>query len=147
LRIQRVLSDFNGTLATDGRLSEGVAERLLRLAELLPVEVLTADTHGTAAEELKGLEKVRLVRLAHDALEAEQKRDRVQEAGAERAAFLGNGANDEAAMAAAGFSVAVVGREGAFLRTLENADLVVFRPEDGLDLLLHPARLVAGLRR
>jgi soluble P-type ATPase len=43
--------------------------------------------------------------------------------------------------------VAVVGREGAFLRTLENADLVVFRPEDGLDLLLHPARLVAGLRR
>lgn len=145
LRIERVISDFNGTLATDGVLEEGVADRLRALGGQVEVVVLTADTHGTAAETFRGL-PVRLEKI-EPGREAEQKKKRVQQAGAATTAFLGNGANDREAMSAAAVSVAVIGHEGAFMPTLAGAQMIAATPADALDLLLKPKRLVAGLRR
>jgi len=145
VRIERLISDFNGTLATDGALEEGVADRLRELGDRIEVVVLTADTHGTATATFEGL-PVRLEKV-EPGREAQQKKQRVQQSGADRTAFLGNGANDREAMEAAVVSVAVLGREGSYLPTLQAADMVVAMPADALDLLLHPNRLVAGLRR
>ena len=47
--------DFSGTLSVGGRMLDGVRERLGRLAGLLEVHVLTADTHGRAREALAGV--------------------------------------------------------------------------------------------
>jgi hypothetical protein len=46
--IEHVVLDFNGTLALDGILIPGVAERLVELSRLVTIPVITADTNGTA---------------------------------------------------------------------------------------------------
>ena len=52
LQIDNLVLDYNGTLATDGFLDEGVAERLEKLASSgLSLHVITADTSGTVAAE------------------------------------------------------------------------------------------------
>lgn len=50
-------------------------------------------------------------------------------------------------LAAAALGIAVLGPEGLATEALQAADLVVGQVEDALDLLLHPTRLLATLRR
>ncbi|HTT08506.1 MAG TPA: hypothetical protein VMH34_06930 [Gammaproteobacteria bacterium] len=53
LFLRHLVLDFNGTLARDGRLMRGVTGRLRRLRRILAIEVLTADTFGTASRALR----------------------------------------------------------------------------------------------
>ena len=46
----------------------------------------------------------------------------------------------------AALSIAIMDREGAYGRVLREADLCVRSMQDGLDLLLYPNRIIAGLR-
>src|SRR5437879_2329703 len=55
LRLAHGVLDFNGTLACDGRLRDGVAERLRLLASTIDLHVVTGDTMGTAREALREL--------------------------------------------------------------------------------------------
>ena len=55
LRLEHLVCDFNGTLAQDGRLIEGVASRVRELSQQIEIHVVTADTHGTATRELAPL--------------------------------------------------------------------------------------------
>jgi P-type E1-E2 ATPase len=145
LRLEHLVLDVNGTVALDGEVLPGVAERLAVLSASLTIHLVTADTHGRAAEVAEQLE-VRLTRIeARD--EAGQKRALVERLGAERVVAVGNGANDAGMLAAAALGLAVLGPEGLATVTLRAADVVVGRIEDALDLLLRPQRLVATLRR
>ena len=55
LRLDHLVLDFNGTLAQDGVLRPGVAQRLLRLSASLAIHVVTGDTFGSTERELAGL--------------------------------------------------------------------------------------------
>lgn len=145
LNIDAVLMDYNGTLAVDGKLVDGVAERLTQLAEQAKVVVLTADTFGTVTAELGDLPVE--VRVIDPGSEAMSKRFAVDDYGTLTTAYIGNGANDEKALSSTSLGIAVLGDEGVFGPTLRAADLVVKSPVDALDLLLNPKRIVAGLRR
>jgi len=59
----------------------------------------------------------------------------------------GNGANDAGMLQAAALGMAVLGPEGLAREALQEADVVMTSVHDGLDLLPHPRRLVATLRR
>ncbi|NML47193.1 hypothetical protein HHL11_25830 [Ramlibacter sp. G-1-2-2] len=50
--LAHLVLDFNGTLACDGRLLEGVAPRLERLSGDLSIHVVTGDTFGGARAAL-----------------------------------------------------------------------------------------------
>ena len=50
-----LVMDFNGTLAVEGSLIEGVRERLIEIGKLLRLHVVTADTFGMAKIELRDL--------------------------------------------------------------------------------------------
>jgi soluble P-type ATPase len=144
LRLEHLVLDFNGTLAVDGVLIDGVAERVARLASVLRIHVLTGDTFGTAAAALAGLPcDVRVLRAAG---QADAKRDYVATLTADAVACVGNGRNDRLMMEAAALAIAVVQSEGACLETLAAADVVAPHIGDALDLLLHPMRLTATLR-
>jgi soluble P-type ATPase len=133
--------DYTGTLSVDGMLLPGVAERLATLSESLRITVLTADTFGTAAPQLKGLTvEVRIVQTGKD------KADAVQRMGAENVIAIGNGRNDMPMMEIAGLAIAVIGPEGAAGEMLRIADAVVRDIHDALDLVTHPLRLKATLR-
>jgi len=48
MHLQHLVMDYNGTLAQDGLLLEGVRSRLESLAGQLRLHVITADTFGMA---------------------------------------------------------------------------------------------------
>ena len=47
LRLDVLVLDYNGTIACDGQLIDGIGERIRELCTKLPVYILTADTYGT----------------------------------------------------------------------------------------------------
>jgi len=145
LRLAHVVLDFNGTLACDGMLLPGMRARLEQLARAVTVHVITGDTFGTAREQLDELpcHVMILVSTAQDLA----KRRIVKELGVEQVAAIGNGRNDCLMLEAAALGIAVLGREGTASATLLSADLVVRSASAAFDVLLHPRRLIASLRR
>jgi soluble P-type ATPase len=144
LRLEHLVLDFNGTLAIDGVLIQGVADRIARLAGALRIHVLTGDTFGTAAAALADLPCD--VRVLQSTAQGDAKRDYVLALNAEAVACIGNGRNDRLMMAEAALAIAVLQSEGASAATLAAADVVAPHIRDALDLLLHPLRLTATLR-
>ena len=144
LRLDHLVLDFNGTLALDGTIVDGVRERLIELARRLRLHVITGDTFGLARQELAGLpcELTVLGALA----QGMAKRDHVIALGPEHTACIGNGRNDASMMKIAALGIAVVQAEGASPQTLRAADVVARDIRDALDLLAHPRRLTATLR-
>lgn len=144
LELEDLVLDLNGTIALDGEVLAGVPERLAALSESLTVHLVTADTQGQAAMIAEQL-GVKLV-LVSPGDEAEQKRSLVERLGAERVVAVGNGANDAGMLQAAALGIAILGPEGLAGEAWQAAD-VVAGIHQALDLLLHPRRLVATLRR
>ncbi|HEY3177938.1 MAG TPA: ATPase P [Casimicrobiaceae bacterium] len=144
LRLSTAIIDFNGTLARDGRLHDGVAERLQMLARQLAIHIVTADTTGTARAALDGL-PVR-VHIVKDTGQSAAKRAFLETCGVHEVVAIGNGRNDQALIDAAELSIVVAGDEGCATKTLAVADIVCSNIRDALDLLLTPTRLVATLR-
>jgi soluble P-type ATPase len=144
LRLVHLVCDLNGTLAQDGRLLPGIREAIADLARDLHIHIVTADTHGGAADELDGLPAS--LEIIPPADQARAKRTFVERLGPETVVALGNGMNDREMLAAAALGIAVVQGEGAAAATLASADVVVFAASDALGLLRNPGRLVATLR-
>ncbi|MFO7839958.1 MAG: ATPase P [Desulfosalsimonadaceae bacterium] len=144
LKLEHLIMDYNGTLAIDGRLIEGVAQALLRLSETLRLHVLTADTFGIARAGLEGLpcELTILPRAEQRA----GKLDFVEKLGAQHCAAIGNGRNDQDMLKRAALGMAVMLEEGAAVETLMQADIVCPSIVSALELLAHPLRLTATLR-
>ncbi|NPV04646.1 MAG: ATPase P [Syntrophaceae bacterium] len=142
--LEHLVLDFNGTLACDGILAEGVRELLGRLSRDLEIHVVTADTHGSAAAACEGL-PCRLVVLPEGNQDV-AKRDYVRELGAARTVCIGNGRNDRLMVREAAVGLCVIGGEGASAETASAAPVVCGDIRTALELLLHPKRLVATLR-
>lgn len=143
LCLSHLVLDYNGTIALDGEIIEAIRPRLEQLCKQLQICVITADTHGTAAEKCSGLPlQVQTFPTAY-----------VGKIKAEQAAKLdggvvciGNGYNDIQMSDVCRLSICVVGKEGCCGALLQHCDIVVTSIEDALDLLLKPNRLRATLR-
>ena len=144
LRLEHLVLDFNGTLAIDGRMIDGVATRLRELSNRLRIQVITADTFGRAAQELAGLPLQLAVLGEGD--HADAKLDLVTRLGADSVVAVGNGRNDRKMVAIAALGIAVLQREGAASETLAAATILASDIRHALDLLAQPRRLVATLR-
>ena len=144
LALDHLVLDYNGTLACDGEVIQGVKERLTTLSENLSVHVITADTFGKVESRLKDvpcgitvlpLEKQDISKLEY-----------IKQLGADRTVCIGNGRNDRLMLKAAALGIAVVLEEGAAVETVMDADVVFTRINSALDLLSNPLRLIATLR-
>jgi len=144
LELEHLVCDYNGTIAEDGILLPGVADALNRLSDLLTVHVITADTHGSARQELEGVSCV-LTIIGHED-QNRDKRDFVRKLGSASVAAIGNGRNDEGMLREAALGVVLVLAEGAFTRALMASDLVCTSALDALTLFEKPGRLISGLR-
>jgi len=148
LQINAILSDYTGTLSFSGKLSPGVQDRLLRLAQLVDIHVVTADSFGTAEKELQGLPLIcrKLAGPGEDA----QKQRYAMELNPRCLASFGNGVNDRLHMKlvkeAGGMTIAVDNGEGCAHEALRHANIFVAGAVNALDLLLEPTRLRATLR-
>jgi soluble P-type ATPase len=144
LKLTHLVLDYNGTMACDGRILDGVAEALGRLAGDLEIHVVTADTFGKARAQLQGC-PCQLVVLPVDKQDA-GKLAYVRRLGSASTAAVGNGRNDRLMLKEAALGIALVQKEGAAAETLLAADVVCPDILSALELLTNPLRLVATLR-
>ncbi len=145
LCLEHLVSDFNGTLAVDGKLVKGVSERLNKLSQHLNIHILTADTHSTVKSEFSD-SKIEVHIIAPNNQDRE-KVEYIKSLGCEKVVCFGNGANDKLMLKESALGICVLLEEGVYIDSLISSDIVVKDIIDGLDLLLHPLRLAATLRK
>lgn len=143
LVLNHLILDYNGTIAEDGEIIEGIRPRLAALARDLSIYVITADTHGTAARKCEGLP---LKVLTFPTTEVGSIKAEEANKCTGGVITIGNGFNDIQMSDAADLSICVIGKEGCCGALLQHCDVVVTSIEDALDLLLIPGRLRATLR-
>jgi soluble P-type ATPase len=140
-----LLLDYNGTLAVDGSLIDGVREILNELSHDIEIHVITANTFQTADTELSDIKCHTVILKGAD--QAMQKYNYIAGLNAERAIAVGNGTNDALMLKKAAVGIAVVQQEGVSVEALLNADIVCKDIRDALELVKSPLRMVATLRR
>ncbi len=144
LELRYLVSDYNGTLAVDGKLLPGVAQLLTELSEHLEIHVVTADTFGLATSQLAQLPvKLKIIPLES---QSEAKLAFIKQLGVENVISFGNGRNDHLMLKASAVGVALLQTEGSSTESLVGADLVSKDILDALNLLKNPKRLIASLR-
>ena len=143
--IEHLVTDYNGTLAQDGKLLENVSEKLNKLSEQVKIFVITADTFGKATENLKDI-NCELHIIAKNS-QAEAKLEFIKNLRTDKVCAIGNGNNDELMLKEAVLGIAVEQGEGLATKSLIASDIVCKSITDAIDLLLNPKRLVATLRK
>ena len=144
-RFHHLVLDVNGTLAKDGRLIEGVAPLLEEIRSKLEIHLVTADTHGNQEGINRTLSTRAVIIPAGNQVKA--KLDYIERLDADTVVAVGNGANDSAMLERAALGIAVIGPEGAAVESVLKAKIVTSDIRSALELLLHPKRLMATLRR
>ena len=145
LTVEHIVLDYNGTLASGGRVQEKTKEILKKLCKEYKVYVITADTFGTVKEELKefNLEVIVLKSNNH----TQEKADFVKSLDATKTVAIGNGNNDRLMLQTAILSIAIIADEGCATKTLLVSDISCFDIVDALNLLLNKKALIATLRK
>lgn len=144
LEVKQLVLDLNGTITLDGKIIEGVAERLDWLSRLVDIFVITSDTRGNAERVTRDL-RVRLHKIKEGA-EDVQKLELVRGTGEGKTVSIGNGSNDVLMLKESVIGICVLGGEGASVGAMMASDVIVSDINDALDLFLKPDRLVATLR-
>ena len=144
LDLKYLVMDYNGTLAIDGRLIEGVRETLTALSQHLALYVLTADTFGKAKSGLEGIDCTLSILSEKD--QQAEKLAYVKTLGVTNTVSIGNGRNDQRMLKSSALGIAVILDEGASVETVQAADVVCTSIVSALNLLLNPLRLTATLR-
>jgi P-type E1-E2 ATPase len=144
IEIENMVLDLNGTIATDGKIPSEVKEKIKSLSDKAKIYILTADTQGTASEEISNM-GVELLKVSGED-STEVKLRVVESLDPTRTVAIGNGGNDHLILKEAALGIAVLGDEGISASAMKNADVIVKNISDALDLFLKPKRLIATLR-
>lgn len=144
LIIKHIVLDFNGTLATDGKIKPALKEMLAEITKISDVHILSSDTYGSVLNECKDVGiRVQVLSGNNGSLE---KRKFVQELGAKSTICIGNGTNDTGMFDICALAIILMGEEGCSAKALAKADIAVKSSEDALALLLNPRRITATVR-
>lgn len=143
--IENIVFDFNGTLATDGKVPPRVYRQILGLTQDFNVYIVTADTFDTVKEIFSGTEvQVKVVSKDHGLID---KKSLIESLNAKETIALGNGSNDALMLKVSGISIAVLGNEGLSLKALENSDVMIKNINDFFEMMKEPKKLIATLRK
>jgi soluble P-type ATPase len=149
LHIKTIVSDYTGTHSRGGQLVSGSRQRLIRLAKLVDIVILTSDSFGTAKEQLRGVPH-QFERLQANKPADVQKKKLVERYDPRHVAAFGNGNNDrlmlKSVRKAGGLAIAVDNGEGCAIDAIMSAHLFIVGSANALDLLLQPTRFKATLR-
>jgi soluble P-type ATPase len=144
LALSHAVFDYNGTLAVEGYLIEGLKQRLNILSECLHIHVVTGDSYGHAKNELKDINcKLTILSAENQGI---AKRNYLRELNPIQAVAIGNGRNDIMMLKEAALAIAVIGKEGLASQCLLEADLIMPDIFSVFDTLHQARRLTATLR-
>lgn len=143
--IKHIVSDYNGTIALDGKFVKGVADLINNLSKDIRFHVITADSFGSVEKELQGIdcEVFKIGPGEQDRIKAEY----VRKLGAHNVVALGNGKNDFLMMGEAALGIGILYHEGICTEILLASKIVCSNPIDAIGYFKNPKRLIATLRR
>lgn len=144
LNLNYALIDFNGTLAKDGKLIEGLTDPLNKLAEQIELHIITGDGHGTAKTELERINCKLTITPAENQGITKQKY--LHQLNPKETVAIGNGRNDKYILKEAILGITILGEEGAAVEALLAADVIMPSILSALSSLQNPSRLRASLR-
>lgn len=144
IEIKNIVFDYNGTIAVDGKILEGVKVLLSNLAEYVDVYILTADTYGTVEKECSDINGKVLTFPKENA--GESKRNIVEKLGGEKTICVGNGFNDLPMFKEAILSIAVIEGEGTSGKLLLAASIVTRSILEAIEIILNKDKMKAILR-
>lgn len=144
IKVNHLVLDYNGTLACDGKLLDGVRQNLNLLAKQIQIHLLTADTFGNVKSELSGI-TCELSIISSNNQEI-SKLKYIEALGTKQTVCIGNGRNDRLMLKEAALGIAVVQKEGMSTEAMVAADIISPDINVALELLTHPLRLIATLR-
>lgn len=144
LKIQHLIFDFNGTLAEDGSLIEGMDVHLMALSKKFTIHVVTGDSSGTARSELAEIDcHITILPSENQGI---AKANYVIELDPDHVIAIGNGRNDQQMLQTARLGIAVLGEEGLAVSALSSADIIVSTIFSAISLLHDNNRLLSTLR-
>lgn len=143
IEIECLLIDYEGSLAIDGRVHPKAKDKINLLSKRVKIYILVKGEKEKVEERLKNVKAEVLFLQEGQATLA--KLELLKRVGSERTVAIGNGMDDVPLFEKAGFSIGVIGKEGASGEALKKADLVVTDVLNGLDFLLRPLRQKATL--
>ncbi|NLL80849.1 MAG: HAD family hydrolase [Tissierellia bacterium] len=144
IEIENVVFDYNGTIAVNGKLVDGVSQLINKLSKYANIYILTADTYGTVEKECISLEAKVLTFPKENA--GESKRDIVRSLSGDKTLCVGNGFNDIPMFEESVLSIAIIEGEGASGKLLSKADIIVRDIIDGINIILNDNMVKATLR-
>lgn len=144
ITIENLVFDYNGTIAVDGKLIDGVSHLINSISEYVNIYILTADTYGTVEKECSSIDAKVLTFPKENA--GESKREIVRELGGKNTVCIGNGYNDIAMFEESILSIAIIEGEGASTNLLAKADIVTRSIIDGINIILNKNMVKATLR-
>lgn len=144
LKLEHLVMDYNGTLACDGILEQGVMECLQHVNEKLKLHIITADTFGKVQSYFSATEYTVQILPKEDQVQNKQKY--IERLNPDTCVCIGNGRNDSLMLKKAALGIAVMLEEGVSKDTILAADIFVAGIIPALQLLVHPLRLIATLR-
>jgi len=142
--LEHIVMDYNGTMACDGRVLDRVGGLVTTLSKQVTIHVVTADTFGRAAGELKDL-PLTLSVLGEEAQD-QGKLAYIEALGSDVCACIGNGRNDAAMLERARIGIALLQEEGASIKTVSAADILCRNIAEALTLFIREKRRIATLR-
>lgn len=144
IEIKNVVFDYNGTIAIDGQLIEGVGEIINELADTVDFHVITADTYGSVEKALADI-KCKVVRISNEKQDS-SKLDYLLNLGKETTLCVGNGKNDRLMLKESVIGIALIQDEGACVESLLAADIVCKSIMDVFAYFKNTDRIKATLR-
>lgn len=145
LEIENILLDINGTIQFSGKISEELKQKIIELKQKFQIILISADTRGNLKEIASEL-GLNYEKLTKKRSEREQKEKIVEKYNKENTIAIGNGNNDELMLKKAALGIAIIGSEGASIKAINSADIIVTNPIDAIDLILEEKKLIATLR-
>ena len=141
--IEYLLIDYEGTLASDGRVHPKAKDKINLLSKRVKIYILAKSERERVEETLRRVKADLFYVTEGEA--SKQKLDLLLNLGAPRTVVIGNGVDDLPIMEEAGLGLCVIGREGASSEIIGKADIVFINILDALDFLLKPLRQKATL--
>jgi len=145
LEIKHIVSDYNGTIALDGKLIKGVADLINELSTDIKFHVITADTFGSVERELGGV-NCEIFKIGIENQD-QAKAKYVQKLNTSNVVALGNGQNDLLMLKESILGIGILNHEGIYTKTLLASDIVCQNPIDAIEYFKNSKRLIATLRK
>ncbi|MGB5918670.1 MULTISPECIES: HAD family hydrolase [unclassified Arcobacter] len=144
VEIQNIVFDYNGTIAIDGKLIEGIKKNINELSNSFNFYVITADTYGSVEKEL-GDTNCEVIKIAKSSQDV-SKLEFIKNLGSSTTLSVGNGRNDKLMLKESILGIAILQDEGLCTETLLNSDILVKSIFDVFSYLKDANRLIATLR-